>query len=175
MARLMSVSMTEQPVLDRIKNVTRRAGWLHAKPGDRVFLVRKAMGRKPGEPVVRLAEVEFLSVRREPLGDITQDDVTREGFPGMDRADFINRFFVEAQGIYPHHLVTRIQWHYLNTIPAGRIWTDDANLPDGGIRLTVKRCCNGCGRQLGDVHQNELDVAITGLPLPDVTTECGCR
>ena len=72
MSRLMSVSMTEQAVVERRKTVTRRKGWWldkngrHlVKAGDRLTLVRKAMGRKPGEPLVRLAEVEVVSVRRE--------------------------------------------------------------------------------------------------------------
>lgn len=183
MARLMSVAMTEQAVLDRTKTVTRRAGWLHAKPGDHLVLVRKAMGREPGEPVVRLAEVEVMSVHREPLGMLSPswgrwqygaEEVAREGFPGMEPDEFVRRFFTEAQGMTLDDSITRISWRYLNTIPKGRIWTDDARLPNGVTRITVKRCCNGCGRRLGDVHDHELDHAMAGLPLPDVTAECGC-
>ena len=41
-------------------------------------------------------------------------------------------------------------------------------------RFTVKRCCNGCSRDLGDATEHELDCAVDGLPLPDVREECGC-
>lgn len=115
MSRLMSVAFTEQAVRERRKTVTRRKGWEFAKVGDRITLCRKVMGRKPGEPLVRICDVEIVSVRRESLRQITDEDVAREGFPGMSRVDFINRFFVEAQGIYPGDRVTRIEWRYLDT------------------------------------------------------------
>jgi len=51
----MSVSFTEQAVRERRKTVTRCKGWLFLKPGDRLMLCRKVMGRKPGEPLVRIA------------------------------------------------------------------------------------------------------------------------
>lgn len=119
MPRLMSVAYTEQAVLDRSKTVTRRLGWLHAKPGDRLTLCRKVMGRKPGEPLVRLVDVEVVTVTRERLDTITADDVAREGFPGMTPAEFIDRFFVQAQGIGPDQPVTRIEWRYLDDPTTG--------------------------------------------------------
>lgn len=112
MPRLMSVAFTEQAVRDRTKTVTRRKGWLHLLPGQRLTLCRKVMGRKPGEPLVRIADVQVVAVRREPLSAITADEVAREGFPGMSPAEFIRRFFVDAQGIQPGDLVTRIEWMY---------------------------------------------------------------
>jgi hypothetical protein len=114
MSRLMSVAFTEQAVRDRTKTVTRRKGWTFAEPGDRLTLCRKVMGRKKGEPLVRIAEVEVLSVRRERLADITDEDVAREGFPEMSRAEFMTRFFVDAQGMSPADVVTRIEWRYLD-------------------------------------------------------------
>ena len=101
MARLMSVAFTEQAVRNRAKTVTRRKGWRCARPGHRLCLCRKVMGRKPGEPLVRLAEVEIVSVRREVLKTITPDEVAREGFPGMHPLDFVHEFFVEAQRMEP--------------------------------------------------------------------------
>lgn len=78
----MSVAFTEQAVRDRTKTVTRRKGWLFAKPGDRVTLCRKVIGRKPGQRALeRICDVETVSVRREPLGAITLDDAARKGFP----------------------------------------------------------------------------------------------
>jgi hypothetical protein len=135
MSRLMSVSYTEQAVLERRKTVTRRAGWWLDKrgrrllvPGDTVTLCRKVMGRKKGEPLVRLVDVEAVAVTREPLAALLTSEslelgsgpsawaiaeVEREGFPGMDPAEFVQRFFVDAQGITPSEPVTRIEWRYL--------------------------------------------------------------
>lgn len=120
MSRLMSVSFTEQAVRERRKTVTRRKGWWEdsrgrriLKPGDHLTLCRKVMGRKPGEPLERICEVEVVSVRREHLFSITPDDVAREGFPGMPPATFVLRFFVEAQGMSVTDIVTRIEWRYV--------------------------------------------------------------
>jgi len=186
----MSVAMTTDAVLERRKNVTRRLGWWEDKngrrllhPGDRLTLCEKVQGRKPGEPLVRLAEVEVVDVRREPLEVLLLGgpegyrpaEIEREGFPGMDPAEFVRRFFVEAQGTDIADFVTRIEWRYLtDTVPvAGRVWTDDAKTQTGR-RMTVKRCCNGCGRAIGDALQAELGAVMTGFGLPDVRTECGC-
>lgn len=128
MPRLMSVAYTERAVVERRKTVTRRAGWwldkngrrlLHV--GNRLTLCRKVMGRKPGEPLVRLVDVEVLSVRREPLHFLTdrnhrvyaEREVALEGFHGMDPHEFVQRFFVDAQGMSLDDDVTRIEWRYL--------------------------------------------------------------
>lgn len=113
MPRLMSVAFTEQQVRDRTKTVTRRRGWTFLKPGDRLTLCRKVMGRRPGEPLERIGDVEVVDVRREVLADITPEEVAAEGFPGMEPREFVRRFFVEAQGLDPQALVTRIEWRYL--------------------------------------------------------------
>lgn len=135
----MSVAFTEQAVIERRKTVTRRKGWWEDKngrrllhPGDRLTLCRKVMGRKPGEPLVRLAEVEVVSVRREPLcavagpyelrassgGGFTviYPEMVAEGFPDMDPADFMIRYFIDAQGIRVMDKVTRIEWRYLDEV-----------------------------------------------------------
>ena len=133
MSRLMSVAFTEQAVRDRTKTVTRRKGWWEdkngrrlIKRGDRLTLCRKVMGRKPGEPLERICEVEIVSVRREPLCAVAgpyqlQDDgstvwteVVAEGFPGMDPHDFMQRFFIGPQRIGVMDDVTRIEWRYLD-------------------------------------------------------------
>lgn len=124
MPRLMSVAMTADAVIARQKTVTRRKGWLMLKPGDRLTLCRKVQGRKPGEPLERLAEVEVISVRREALTELFFDtadqylypvkEVTREGFPSMHPATFVREFFIDAQGMSPDAEVTRIEWRYLD-------------------------------------------------------------
>lgn len=46
--------------------------------------------------------------------------------------------------------------------------------PDGGTstRITTKRCCNGCGHEVGDVTIREIEAILDGRPLPDVRHEC---
>ena len=119
MARLMSVAFTEAAVRERRKTVTRRKGWKFLKPGDRLTLCRKVMGRKKGEPLVRVAEVEVVSVRREPLATLKnvqygRDEMKAEGFPLMPVDDFVLTYFVEAQGMDYWDEVTRIEWRYLD-------------------------------------------------------------
>lgn len=108
----MSVSRTEASVRDRTKTVTRRMGWHYLKPGDTLTLCRKVMGRKPGEDLVRIAEVEVVSVRREPLDAITVEDVRREGFGFITPAQFV-RWYATAFEVEPSTEVTRIEWRYL--------------------------------------------------------------
>lgn len=132
MSRLMSVAFTEQAVRERRKTVTRRKGWWTdkngrrlVKPGDRLTLCRKVMGRKPGEPLVRICDVEVDSVERQPLNRIYESiwppygpaEVAREGFPGMDPRHFVQRFFINAQRMKPTDDVTRIEWRYLDEVP----------------------------------------------------------
>jgi hypothetical protein len=128
MPRLMSVSLTEAAVVDRRKTVTRRAGWSFLRPGDRLTLCRKVMGRQRGEPLVRLVDVEVVSVRRERLDAIDDADVHREGFrredllaytdsvrpfePGEFAAAFV-RFFCDHMRCSPDDMVTRIEWKYV--------------------------------------------------------------
>ena len=139
MSRRMSVSLTLDAVRERRKTVTRRHvdTWKDLKPGDRLTLCRKVMGRKAGEPLVRLAEVEVVSVRRESILAMTEADVEREGVPLVDRFGH-ERFdevwfpdggtFADAQptveswiswycGEFDLHPylddVTRIEWRYL--------------------------------------------------------------
>jgi hypothetical protein len=132
MSRLMSVAMTTDAVIERRKTVTRRTNWWEDKNGrrllavgDRLTLCRKVQGRKPGEPIERLAEVVVVSIRREPLcavggphvtdehGVTTWPEVIAEGFPDMHPLDFMEKFFVSAQGIGLMDDVTRIEWRYL--------------------------------------------------------------
>jgi len=54
--------------------------------------------------------------------------------------------------------------------------TPETRDADGWCRITVQRCCNGCGEQIGDVTMIEMELAIAGEPLPDVRPECPrCR
>lgn len=114
MPRLMSVSLTTDAVRDRLKTVTRRMGWLNLRPGDRLTLCEKVMGRRKGEPLVRIVDVEIVSVRREPLNAITMADCEAEGFPHYDPAMFVQFFCSTHKGCLPDTVVTRIEWEYLD-------------------------------------------------------------
>lgn len=115
MPRLMSVAYTEAAVRERRKTVTRRLGWRFLKAGDRLTLCRKVMGRKPGEPLERIAEVEVLDVSFESLLGIYDrpGDVAREGFPDWTPFDFVEFFRAHIRPIQPYEIVTRIEWRYL--------------------------------------------------------------
>lgn len=118
MPRLMSVSLTERAVVERRKTVTRRLGWRFLKPDDRLTLCRKVMGRRRPdgtvEPLVRLAEVEVVNVRRESLDLITADDVRREGFSLQTPTWFVRFFCSTHSGCTPATTVTRIEFRYLD-------------------------------------------------------------
>jgi hypothetical protein len=112
--RLMAASLTEPQVRARTKTVTRRTGWRMLRAGDQLTLCRKVMGRRKGEPLERITDVEVTSVRRERLDAITPADVVAEGFPQMTPAEFVSFFCATHRGCHPATEVTRIQWRYLN-------------------------------------------------------------
>lgn len=130
MPRLMSVKLTEQAVLERRKRVTRRSGWTMLHVGDHLTLCRQVMGRKKGEPLIRLCDVEVVSIRRERLDSITDEDVILEGFTEADwtrtpwgnhgpmteettPADWFVQFFCHHMGGHWDQEVTRVEWAYL--------------------------------------------------------------
>lgn len=116
----MSVALTEDAVVARRKTVTRRLGWWFLRPGDRLTLCRKVMGRRHRDgtvdPLVRLAEVEVSGIRLERLDEVTDEDVIREGFgefPVSDAVDFV-AFFTKHMRCEPGSIVARIEWRYLD-------------------------------------------------------------
>lgn len=140
MPRLMSVALTERAVRDRQKTVTRRLGWWEdkhgrriLKPGDRLTLCRKVMGRNAGEPLVRICDVEVVDVRRERLDAITPGEVAREGFHiawAEDQVAWFLAFFCEHMRCESSTEVTRIEWRYLDEAPAGTS-TGEGGVPAG--------------------------------------------
>lgn len=125
MSRLMSVTLTEQAVIERRKTVTRRLGWWtdrHGrrllKPGDQLTLCRKVMGRRRPdgtvEPLVRLATVEVVDMSRQMLRIAnTDDEASLEGFPGWTWPEFV-AFFCREMRCSPTTAVTRIEWRYID-------------------------------------------------------------
>lgn len=123
----MSVAFTEAAVRAQTKTVTRRKGWWTDKngryllrPRDHLTLCRKVMGRKPGEPLIRIAEVEVVEVERAPLRMVGfAGELTAEGFPEYESDRILGgmeifwRRFFQPQGIGLDDDVTRIEWRYL--------------------------------------------------------------
>jgi len=119
----MSFALTTEQVRAQQKTVTRRLGWTFAKPGDIVQPVVKAQGLKKGERVEKIGgPIRILSVDRVVLGDISPQDVYREGFPQMTPREFVQMFKAHNGGL-KGQIVTRIQFEYI-----------EAPLSVGGIR-----------------------------------------
>ena len=78
--RVMSFHLTADAMRLRLKWVTRRLGWWNLKPGERLLAVEKARGVRLADRKV-LGVIEVVSTRREPLSDVTLDEVQLEGFP----------------------------------------------------------------------------------------------
>jgi hypothetical protein len=55
-----------------------------------------------------------------------------------------------------------------------RPYTPHEKTADGRTILHVHRCCENCGREIGDANAAELKAAMDGAPLPPVAEECGC-
>lgn len=117
--RNMSFAMTTDQVRARTKDVTRRRGWEHLRPGELFQPVVKGMGLRRGEKVERIGDpVRVLDVRREGLAalhDYANEGFTetrREGFPDMPPAEFIEMFCRTHKGCKPEETVTRIEFSY---------------------------------------------------------------
>ncbi len=110
--RNISFALTTEQFRSRTKTVTRRLGWKFLKPGDHLMGCVKCMGRKHGEPLERLGEIEVVSVRHEPLLMCDDMDAAREGFPQLTGVEFVE-MFREHQGGHPGQIVTRIEFKYV--------------------------------------------------------------
>lgn len=112
--RHMSFALTTAQVRARTKTVTRRRGWEFAKAGDVVQPVVKGQGLKKGETVETIGgPIRFVRVDRVVLGDITPQDVHREGFPQMTRNEFV-KMFTKHNGCRTYDKVTRIEFEYVD-------------------------------------------------------------
>lgn len=107
--RNISFSLTTPQFIAGTKTVTRRFGWWQLKPGDRLMAVEKAMGLKRGEKVKKLGIIEIVSVRKERLDAITDEDCEKEGFPDWIAPQFID-FLSGNRACEPYELVNRIEF-----------------------------------------------------------------
>lgn len=117
--RNISCALTTPQILAKTKDVTRRMGWLHLKPGDLIQPVKKCMGLKPGEKIEKLGPpVRVVSVRQEPLRAMTDNwsyghgECIREGFPDMTSEQFVSMFCATHKGCTPGTEITRIEFEY---------------------------------------------------------------
>lgn len=120
--RHMSFALTEAQVLTKTKTVTRRVGWMFLQPGDLVQPVRKGMGLKKGEKVVKLGPpIRVVEVSRERLSGLIDEvehgltETTREGFPEGHPKHSPTEFvlmFCATHGCEPDDIVTRIEFEY---------------------------------------------------------------
>lgn len=138
--RRISFNLTQPQILDQTKTVTRRLGWLNLKVGERLL----GVDRLRSKDAKKLAVVEVVSVRREPLNAITDEDVILEGNPfprpewqgqhgsvDFPAGRFIERF-CSAMKCYPDTQVTRIEFRYLCSIPCDPDCVDRMLCPDAG-------------------------------------------
>ena len=107
--RRISFRLTQPQFMDGSKDVTRRIGWLKLKAGDHLLAVDQVMGFRKGEKATILGEIEVISVRRERLSRITDEDVEREGFPGKSSLWFC-AMFTKAMRCEIYVDVTRIEF-----------------------------------------------------------------
>lgn len=121
--RNMSFSLTTAQVRAKTKTVTRRIGWLTLKAGDKIQACEKCMGRKPGQPLVRLCVIEVVSVRREELRRMILDtdygitECAREGFGDHAAlrwpSAFVDFFCNSHKDCTPTTTITRIEFRYV--------------------------------------------------------------
>jgi hypothetical protein len=112
--RNISFAITKTQVVTRAKTVTRRLGWDDLKPGTLLQGVEKAQGLKKGEKVKPLCKVRVVSVTPTTLMQTTEEDVVREGFPGMTVDEFIAMFCKSHKGCTPQTEITRIEFEYVD-------------------------------------------------------------
>lgn len=144
MPPLMSFSLTEPQIVDGSKLVTRRLGWEQLCAGDMVQPVRKRMGLRPGESVVRLRDpMRVLSVRREPLRALLDDleygfaEIVLEGFGNHPKLrwprPFVEFFCETHRGCTLNSLVTRIEFEpYISQVRQRRPGAAEASAHFGG-------------------------------------------
>lgn len=120
MPRNISFALTTPQFQDGSKDVTRRLGWLHLKPGDILCAVKKSQGLKRGEKVERLGMIKVVDVRQEPLRRLTDDldygfaECKREGYPHPHPkswpSEFVAFFCNSHKGCTPESAITRIEF-----------------------------------------------------------------
>jgi len=113
MPRNMSFSITTEQVRNRTKTVTRRNGWWNLKVGDILNAVEKGMGLKKGERVKVICQIRVKSAKAEQLSYINGNEIIKEGFPEMTKAEFVEMFIKSHKGVEHSSYINRIEFEYL--------------------------------------------------------------
>ena len=116
-----SFSKTTDSVLRHEKDVTRRMGWKHLKPGQSFVGVERAMGLKKGQKHVALADCRCVSNVPEPLSVLLDpanrayalEEMRREGFPSSTPEQFV-AFFCSFNRCSPDDAPNRIEFEYVD-------------------------------------------------------------
>jgi hypothetical protein len=126
--RNISCALTKAQIRNGSKTVTRRLGWeILLKPSaepTQLMACEKCMGRKAGEPLIRIRPIEVVTARREPLQAMIDDPVygkqecMAEGFPDWTPEQFVQFFcsthkLKNGQPCMPETKITRIEFKYL--------------------------------------------------------------
>lgn len=117
--RNISFMLTQPQIRAKTKRVTRRNGWKTLKVGDRLQGCEKCQGIKPGEKMVKLAEIVITDVRREQLRRMIDEpeygraEVIAEGFPEMTPEQFVTFFCESHKDVTPDSIITRIAFDYV--------------------------------------------------------------
>ena len=131
--RNMSFALTTDAILDQSKTVTRRLGWRFLKVGDLVRPVYKVQGLKRGEKVVQVGPdvLEIVTVRREFLTRMREEDLAKEGFSDLTVEEFVD-MFRKANGCGPNADVARIEFRYVED--PGQLVLTDHLIGDEGLQ-----------------------------------------
>jgi hypothetical protein len=110
--RNISFALTTDQIRTRTKTVTRRLGWATLKPGTLLQPIVKGQGIPKGGTVEKIGgPIRIVRVDRVVLGDISPQDVHREGFPRMTQREFVEMFKRHNGGL-KGQVVTRIEFSY---------------------------------------------------------------
>lgn len=109
--RNMGFRTCPEQIRNRTKIVTRRLGWNFLKSGDILQACERCLGLKKGETTQKLAKLRVVSVHTQPLNQISQDDVAKEGYPDWTPEDYIQHF-CKVFKVKPTTKVNRIEFAY---------------------------------------------------------------
>lgn len=113
MPRLMSFKLTKNQIRNRTKTVTRRLGWQGLKQKTNLVACEQCQGLKKGEKIIRICLIQTTQdARPECLDMITQEEVIKEGFPGMTVLNFID-MFIQHMWCKRNQVVNRIEFEYI--------------------------------------------------------------
>lgn len=114
--RNMSFMHTSQQIEDQSKTVTRRMGWKNLKAGTLLQPVKRIRGLLKGShPEVIGCPIRVVSVRKERLDAITEDELVKEGFHDATVSEFL-ALFCKAMNCKPSVSVTRIEFEFVTPI-----------------------------------------------------------